>query len=216
MVKQSDAQQISSFPQSCRERPILGARRGISGGMIVHGNDRSGIEEDGRFEDFTWMHNAKGKRPDRDDVHADADVLGIETTDEELFPIETVKAGAQRRSCGSRVAKYAVWSGVTAFSYKRDPVARNELWNGKSVEGLFGHGGTSCMLNKLALSQEPKRQGRTTEVTGRGLPKKHGRMSTRSDRDRSVLARTLRQTIHARQSTGLPWQNNSDRPIDNT
>jgi len=34
------------------------------------------------------------------------------------------------------------------------------------------------MLNELALSQNPKRQGRTTEVTGRGLPKQHGRMST--------------------------------------
>ena len=35
MVEQPDAQQVSSISQSCGERPILRARRGISGGMIV-------------------------------------------------------------------------------------------------------------------------------------------------------------------------------------
>lgn len=30
MVEQPDAQQVSSFPQSCSEHPILWARRGIS------------------------------------------------------------------------------------------------------------------------------------------------------------------------------------------
>jgi hypothetical protein len=35
MVEQPDTQQVSSFPQSCGKRPILRARRGISGGMIV-------------------------------------------------------------------------------------------------------------------------------------------------------------------------------------
>ena len=144
----------------------------------MHGNDRTGIEEDGRFEDFTWMHNAEIQRPDRDDVHADADVLGIETTDKELLTIETSKAWAQRRSRRSGIAKQTAGSGVATLRNERDPVAWNELWNVKSVDGLFGHDGTSCMLNELALSQTPKRQGRTTEVTGRGLPKKHGRMST--------------------------------------
>jgi hypothetical protein len=124
------------------------------------------------------MDNAERKGADRDDVHADADILGIQTTDKELLAIESSKAWAQRLGCSSRITKDAVWSVVTAVRDERDPVARNELWNGKSVDGLFGHGGTSCMLNELALSQKPKRQGRTTEVTGRGLPKKHGRMTT--------------------------------------
>ena len=139
--------------------------------MIVDGNDRTGIEKDGRFEDFTRVHNAEGERPDRDDVHADAGVLGIETTDEELFAIETSKAWAQRRGRRSGIPKYAAGGIVTTLRYERDPVARNIVWNRKSVDGLFGHGGTSCMLNELALSQRPKRQGRTTEVTGRRLPK---------------------------------------------
>jgi hypothetical protein len=120
------------------------------------------------------MDNAERQRADRNDVHADADILGIETTDEELLTIEPDKARAQRRSCGSGIAKNAVWGGVITLRDERDPVARNELWNGKSVDGLFGHGGTSCMLNELALSQKPKRQSSATEVTGRGLPKKHG------------------------------------------
>jgi hypothetical protein len=104
------------------------------------------------------MHKAERERPDRDDVHADAGILGIQTTDKELLAIETCKAWAQRRGCRSGIAKNAVRSGVTSLRDERDPVARNELWNGKSVDGLFGHGGTSCILNELALSQKPKRQ----------------------------------------------------------
>ena len=45
MVEQSDAQQVSRFAESCGERPILRARRGISGGMIVDRNDRTEVEE---------------------------------------------------------------------------------------------------------------------------------------------------------------------------
>jgi hypothetical protein len=59
MVEQPDAQQVSSFPQSCGERSILRARRGISGRMIVDGNDRTGVEEDRGLEHLTWMHNAE-------------------------------------------------------------------------------------------------------------------------------------------------------------
>ncbi len=177
MVEQLDTDQVSSFPQSCGERPIFRARRGISGGVIVHCNDGTGVEEDRWLEDFTRVHNAQIECADGDDIHADADVLGIETTDKELLAIETSKAWAQRGGCGSRIAKMTAGCGVTALSDERDPIAWNELWNGKS-NGLFSHGGTSCMLNKLALSQKPKRQSRTTEVTGRGLPIQHGRMST--------------------------------------
>jgi len=120
-------------------------------------NDRTGVEKDGRFEDFTRMHKAESECPDRDDVDADADVFGIETADQELLAIKTIKA---RTECGCRssgITKSAVWSGMTALRDERDPIAWNELWNGKS-DGLFGHGGTSCILNGLALSQKPKRQ----------------------------------------------------------
>ncbi len=64
-------------------------------------NDRTGVEENGRFEDFTRVYKAESECPDRDDVHADAGVLGIETTDEELLAIEPSKAWAQRRARGS-------------------------------------------------------------------------------------------------------------------
>lgn len=43
------------------------------------------------------MHKAESERPDRDDIHTNTGVLGIETTDEELLTIEPVKARAQ---CG--------------------------------------------------------------------------------------------------------------------
>lgn len=107
MVEQPDAQQVSSAPQSCGERPIFGARRGISGGMIVGHNDRSSIEEDGGLKHFAGMDNAESQRPYRDNVHADAGVLGIETTDEELLTIEPDKAWAQRRS---EITENSVWN----------------------------------------------------------------------------------------------------------
>ena len=94
MVEQPDAQEVSSFPQACGERPILSARCGISGRVVMNGQNRTGVEEDRGFEHFTRVHNTESERADRDDIHADADVLGIETTDEELFAIETVKARA--------------------------------------------------------------------------------------------------------------------------
>lgn len=113
MVEQPDAQQVSSFPQSCGKRAILRARRGISGRMIVDGNDRTGVEEDGRFENFTRVHKTESECPDRDDVHADANVLGVETTDEELLAIESNKAWAQGRSRRSGITQETGWSGVT-------------------------------------------------------------------------------------------------------
>jgi len=58
------------------------------------GNDRTGVEKDGRFKDFTRVHKAKSERADGDDVHTDAGILGIETTDEELLSIEASKAWA--------------------------------------------------------------------------------------------------------------------------
>jgi hypothetical protein len=111
--------------------------------MIVDGNDGTGVEEDGRFEDFTRVDNAEGECPDRDDVHADAGILSIETTDEELLAIETSKTRAQCDGRGSGIAKNAAGGGVATLRNKCDPVARNEAWNGKSIDGLFGHGGTS-------------------------------------------------------------------------
>jgi len=45
MVEQPDAQEVSSFPQSCGERPILRARRGISGRMVLDSNDRTGVSD---------------------------------------------------------------------------------------------------------------------------------------------------------------------------
>ena len=83
----------------------------------MHGNDRTGVEKDGQFEDFTRVHNAEGERPDRNNVDADADILGIETTDEELLAIETSKARAQRRGRPGVIAKNTAGSAVTSFSY---------------------------------------------------------------------------------------------------
>ncbi len=107
--------------------------------MIVDRNDRRGVEEDGWLENFTWVHKAESECPNRDDIHTDAGVLGIETADEELLAIKTSEAGAQRLGCGSGFTKKTTGSGMTSLGHECDPVARNELWNGKSVDELFGH-----------------------------------------------------------------------------
>jgi hypothetical protein len=61
------------------------------------------------------MHNTESECTDRDDVHADASVLGIETTDEELLAIEPSKAWAQRRGRGSGIAKETAGGSVTSL-----------------------------------------------------------------------------------------------------
>lgn len=95
-------------------------------------NDRSSVEEDGGLEHFADMDNAERKRADRDNVHANADILGIETTDKELLAIETNKAWAQRRSCSSGITKSAVWSGVTSLSFSSSTFV-NQLGTARSV-----------------------------------------------------------------------------------
>ena len=88
--------------------------------MIVDGNDRSGVEEDRWFEDFTRVHNAESECPDRHDIHADADILSIETTDEELLAIEPLSRVASR-SHGANVHGHNV-NTIAAGSLSRTPI----------------------------------------------------------------------------------------------
>ncbi len=83
MVEQPDAQQVSRVPQSCGERPILRARRGISGRMIVDSNDRTGVEEDCRFEDLTYC----GAKPTRQANRATTTGKG-ETSAQDSSPLD--------------------------------------------------------------------------------------------------------------------------------
>jgi hypothetical protein len=69
------------------------------------GYDRTGVEENRGLEHLTRMHKTERECPDRDDIHADTGVLGIETTDQELFAIKPNKARAQRCGRGSGIAK---------------------------------------------------------------------------------------------------------------
>ncbi len=92
----------------------------------MHSNDRTGVEEDGRFEHV----QAECERPNRDDIHTDTGILGMKTTDKELFAIKPIKAWTQHRR---RIAKKTGESGMATLRYERDPLLRNKAWNRKSV-----------------------------------------------------------------------------------
>ena len=58
MVEQPDTQQISRFPQSCGERPLLRARRGISGGMAMKRTALALIPDNRRTHEHAGLRTA--------------------------------------------------------------------------------------------------------------------------------------------------------------
>jgi hypothetical protein len=100
-------------------------------------------------------------------------MFGVQTGDQELFTIETVKEGAEYGGCPRRIANEnrRVWSGIARHELER--VTRNE----QRVRHVLtiddgdcrilrnvsrGHHGTSLLLNALALSKKPESRCRTT------------------------------------------------------
>ena len=59
MIEERNTDEFSGLAKSRGERPILRARRGIPGRMIVGSDEGMSIQEDGRLEHFARMHNAE-------------------------------------------------------------------------------------------------------------------------------------------------------------
>ena len=87
MVQERDAEQIGALPESAGEHAILWAGCGIAGGVIVRTNPGRSVHEDQGFEHFSGMNNGQRQGADRDDVHADNGMLGIEPADQELLSV---------------------------------------------------------------------------------------------------------------------------------
>ena len=102
MVQQSDAEQVGALLESAGEHAIFLAWGDIARGVVVGTNPGSGIHQDQWFEHLAWMHDGQGQGPDRDDVDADDAVLGIQSTDQELFTVQSRKERPEDRRSGDR------------------------------------------------------------------------------------------------------------------
>lgn len=75
MVTHIDAENVTRANQAFRDKVVLWARFGISGGMYVGQNDGACIHEQNRLLNLPRMHDRQVERPDADDVQADQFIL---------------------------------------------------------------------------------------------------------------------------------------------
>ena len=126
MVKDRDTDQVTGLTEPGGKDTIFGTGFRFAGGMIVGADDSGTIQEDGRFEDFARMDGAERQGADRNDVHADDGVFGIQTGDKELLTIETVKEWTENGGGAGGIAddKRPIWTGDARHELER--VARNK------------------------------------------------------------------------------------------
>ena len=173
MVEDGDAEKVSGLTEPDGEHTIFGAGFRIPGRVIVGADDRGAIQEDGRFEDFAGMHDAECQGADRNNVHADDGVFGVETGNEELLAVESGKERTEGGCSVGRIVNENKRASMAAVRHQTDGVARNNSRRGHVracddrevgivYGGLVCHVGTSLLLSSLALSLEPESQCRTT------------------------------------------------------
>ncbi len=158
MVQDGDADEVTGLTESGGEHTIFWTGFRMPGGMIVGANDRGAIQEDRGFEDFARMDDAERERANGHDIDADDGVFGVQTGDEELFTIETVK---ERTEYGGRprgIADEHRWVRASVARHELECVARNEqrIRHVRTVDdragGILrnvsrGHHGTSLLLD---------------------------------------------------------------------
>jgi hypothetical protein len=177
MVKDSDAEKLTGLTEPGGEDTVFGTGCRIPGGMIVRADDGGAIQEDSGFEDFSRMHDAERQGTERNNVHADDGVFGIETGDEELLAVEPGKERTEGGRGVGGIANENKRACMAAVRYQTDSVARNKTRRGdvrpvagRDSEilqgGLVCHFGTSLLLDSLALSMKPESQLRTTGGDG--------------------------------------------------
>jgi hypothetical protein len=82
---------------------IFGTGRDIARRVIMRTEPGTGIHENERLEDLARMHNRQVQRAGGDDIDPDELVLGVQATDEELFPVQTGKQRPEDRAAPSDV-----------------------------------------------------------------------------------------------------------------
>ena len=95
MIQERDAEQVGPLPKSAGEHAILLAGCGIAGRVIVRTDPGGDVQQDQRFEHFSWMHDGQRQGADRDHIDPDDDVLRIQPADQELFAVQSSKERSQ-------------------------------------------------------------------------------------------------------------------------
>ena len=128
MVQQRNAEQIGRLAQPFGEDAIFGARRDVTGGVIVGTNPGAGVHQDQWFEDFARMDDGQIERAGGDHINPDQTMFRVETTDEELFPIEPGKQRPEDgRSTFRRMDRFRSWNGA-ALTHERDAISRDAVF----------------------------------------------------------------------------------------
>ena len=128
MIEKRNAEQFSGLTQPLGQDSIFGTGRDIARRVIMRTEPGTGIHEDQRLKDFARMHNRQVQRASRDDIDADELVLGVQATDEELFPVQTGKQRQEDRgSTFRRMDRFRRRNG-TAFTHERDTVPRDAVF----------------------------------------------------------------------------------------
>src|SRR5574340_898255 len=160
---------------------VFWTRCDVPGRMIMRAEPGTGIHEDERLEDFAGMDNRQVKRAGGHHIDSDELVLGVQATDEELFPVQT---GKQRLEDGDRTLRrmdrFRRRKG-TALADQRDTVPRDSVFPNRA-QWPFTVRGTERAINGhvrllLKLCSSPTlhqpRVGRN-EGGGTGLSQRAG------------------------------------------
>jgi len=122
MVEESNSKEVAGLAQSFGQDAIFGTGRDVPGRMIMGTEPGTGIHEDQWFEDFAGMDNRQVQRARRDDIDSDELVFCIQTTDEELLSVQTVKQWPEngRRTLRGMPYFRTGLSGPTPFEEPRE------------------------------------------------------------------------------------------------
>jgi hypothetical protein len=128
MIEEGDAEEFTGLAQPFGQDAIFGTGRDVARRMIMRTEPGAGIHEDERLEDFAGMDNRQVQRAGGDDIDSDELVLGIQATDEELFPVQTGKQRPEdRRRAFRRMDRFRRRNG-TALAHERDTVPRDSVF----------------------------------------------------------------------------------------
>jgi hypothetical protein len=127
MIQQPDAQQFPGFAQSFGQQPILLTRRRVSRGMIMATQPGRRVHHDQGLEDFPRMDDRERQRADRHHIDADHTMFGIQAADDEVFPIQSLKAGSEHRHGRARILYEFGQRGSLRLTDERHSIPRSSI-----------------------------------------------------------------------------------------
>ena len=128
MIEKRNAEEFTRLTEPLGQDAVFGTRRDVTGGVIVGTNPGAGVHQDQWFEDFARMDDGQIERAGGDHINPDQTMFRVETTDEELFPIEPGKQRPEDgRSTFRRMDRFRSWNGA-ALTHERDAISRDAVF----------------------------------------------------------------------------------------